>query len=480
MTGSYLLSAVVLLALAALAGCGAADAALPIADLRDIPQNCRAALGPGFADRTLIAPDVQTQLARDYRQVILSPWRDGYCPRSAGEVGAFFDKYAHDGGCGENLVPRDAAWAGKMLPQANLGGYPNCRRRAITVRNTSIRQLPTAECVFRPPGKGVGYPFDQIQESALWANTPLFVAHVSAGGAWAWAESSFATGWVPAADVAFVDDAMVDAWRRHPLAAIVRDGVSLRAPDGAFIATEHIGAVLPFADLPAAARTGRDDGAKPAAGLEVLAAARMPDGTATPIRVRLEPGQAEMFPVPATTGKLADLADLMLGQSYGWGGLYEQRDCSAIARDLFAPLGLYLPRNSSEQARAGKIVPLGGMSGQAKERLILCDAVPMLTLLGAPGHIMLYLGQRDSKALILHSTWGVKVRNPNGAEGYKLIGRCCITTLCPGIELPNIVLPEGDLRHMIDVMVLLDGPFDRLRVRRGGFDRLRPSAEGGR
>ena len=465
---------------AALAGCGAADAALPIADLREIPQNCRAALGPGFADRTLIAPDVQTQLAREYRQAILSPWRDGYLPRSTEEVRALFDKYARDGGCGENLVPRDAAWAGKMLPQANLGGYPNCRRRAIAVRNTSMRQLPTAEPAFLPPGLGIGYPFDRLQESALWANTPLFVAHVSAGGAWAWAESSFAAGWVPAADVAFVDDAMVDAWRRHPLAAIVRDGVSLRAPDGAFIATEHIGAVLPLADSYAPAGAGPGGGTQPAAGLEVLAAARMPDGTATPIRVRLEPGQAEMFPVPATTARLADLADRMLGQSYGWGGLYEQRDCSAMTRDLFAPFGLYLPRNSSEQARSGKVIPLGGMSGQARQRLILRDGIPMLTLLGAPGHIMLYLGQRDGKALILHSTWGVKVRNPGGAEGYKLIGRCCITTLAPGAELPNIILPEADLLRAIEVMVLLDGGDNFNRLKASPFDRLRPSAESDR
>jgi hypothetical protein len=111
------------------------------------------------------------------------------------------------------------------------------------------------------------------------------------------------------------------------------------------------------------------------------------------------------------------------------------------------------------------------MSGQARQRLILRDGIPMLTLLGAPGHIMLYLGRRDGKALIMHSTWGVKVRNPGGAEGYKLIGRCCITTLAPGAELPNIILPEADLLRAIEVMVLLDGPFNRLRP--SPFDRLR-------
>jgi cell wall-associated NlpC family hydrolase len=470
MTGPYLFSTLVLLAPAALAGCGPAEAAPSIADLREIPQNCRAALGPGLADTTLIAPDVQTRLAEEYRQEILSPWRPdtpspgglaAFSADPANEVLAIFCHWPNDT-IGENLQPRPAGWSAALMSEANGQDYPNCRRRAITVRNTSIRQLPTAEPAFLPPGKGVGYPFDRLQESAIWANTPIRVTHVSRSGAWVWAKSCFSAGWVPAGDVAFVDEAIMDAWRTHPLAAIVRDGVSLRSSDGAFVAAEHIGAVLPLADAGGAHAA---PGAPPA-GLDVLAAARMPDGTAKAVRVPLAPRQAEMFPVSATTGRLADLADRMIGQSYGWGGLYQQRDCSAMIRDLFAPFGLYLPRNSSEQARAGQAIPLDGMSDDAKERRIIRDGAPMLTLLGAPGHIMLYLGQRDSKALILHNTWGVKVRQAGGDEGFKLIGRCCITTLRPGIELPNIILPDGDLRHMINVMVRLDGGdnFDRLRA----------------
>lgn len=455
MTGPYVLSTFALIALAALAGCGRPDSALPIADLREIPQDCRAALGSDFIDKTLISPDAQRQLAQAYRRTILSPWRDDYSPSSADEVREPFDMYARNAGCGENLLPREPGWAAGMLPEADLTGYPNCRRRAIAVRNTSIRQLPTIEPVFRLPGRGEGYPFDRLQESAVWANTPLLVAHVSAGGAWVWAQTCFAAGWVSAADVAFVDDALVEAWRTHPLAAIIRDGVCLRGPGGAFIATEHIGAVLPLADA-----------AKPSSGLagakvlEVLAAARMPDGAAKAVRAPLAPGEAGVFPIPPTTSRLAELANLMLGQPYGWGGLYEQRDCSAMIRDLLAPFGLYLPRNSSAQARAGKVAGLAGMSMEAKERLILADGKPMLTLLGAPGHIMLYLGRRDGRVLIMHNTWGVKVRNPDGSEGRKPIGYCCITTLQPGRELPNIFLPEADLRHAIEVMVLLPGAAD--------------------
>ena len=36
----------------------------------------------------------------------------------------------------------------------------------------------------------------------------------------------------------------------------------------------------------------------------------------------------------------------------------------------------------------------------------------------------------------------------------KVIGRCCITTLQPGAELPNIILPAGDPRNSIESIVL--------------------------
>ena len=42
--------------------------------------------------------------------------------------------------------------------------------------------------------------------------------------------------------------------------------------------------------------------------------------------------------------------------NYGWGGLYGQRDCSSMLRDLYAPFGIWLPRNSSRQAKIGKVI----------------------------------------------------------------------------------------------------------------------------
>ena len=340
-----------MLTLSALAGCAAPNDYLPIADLREIPQNCRAALGPDFADRLLLREDQQVALAADYRRKLLSPWDDNYTIRPAAEVRALFTHWQASPGLGENLLPRDPAQTVGLLRDANLDAYPNCSQRAITVRNTSFRQLPTVEPAFLLPGEGLGYPFDRLQESAVWADTPIAVCHASKSGSWLWAESCYSAGWVPANDVAFVDDATVATWRTHPLVAIVRDGVSLRGPEGVFLASVGVGAVLPCDDSAPA---------DPRAAISVRDAARMPDGTAKNVIVKLSEEDAKPWPLRPTRGALADLAGQMLGQSYGWGGLYELRDCSAMTRDLLAPIGLYLPRNSSEQAGAGKVVPLEG------------------------------------------------------------------------------------------------------------------------
>ena len=53
-----------------------------------------------------------------------------------------------------------------------------------------------------------------------------------------------------------------------------------------------------------------------------------------------------------------------------------------------------------------------------------------------PGHIMLYIGQRRGHPLVFHNMWGVRTRN-SGRPGRHIVGKAVITTLAPGMELPD-------------------------------------------
>jgi hypothetical protein len=199
-------------------------------------------------------------------------------------------------------------------------------------------------------------------------------------------------------------------------------------------------------------------------------------------RAAVLPSQACLLPLPLTVRNLGLIANQMLGQPYGWGGLGGYRDCSSTTHDLFVPFGLWLPRDSVDQARAGKAISLRGLSSADKERTVLEKGKPWLTLLRSPGHIMLYIGRRDSRAAMLHNFWGVKTTSEQRAanvneratgprpvedstwretseprpvgSGRLVIARCCITTLTPGAELPNI-LPGGTYLDMMESMVIL-------------------------
>ena len=60
----------------------------------------------------------------------------------------------------------------------------------------------------------------------------------------------------------------------------------------------------------------------------------------------------------------------MMGQPYGWGGYLFNRDCSLAMRDLFVPFGVWLPRNSSAQAKAWQFISFVKASPSGKESII--------------------------------------------------------------------------------------------------------------
>ncbi len=125
-----------------------------------------------------------------------------------------------------------------------------------------------------------------------------------------------------------------------------------------------------------------------------------------------------------------------------------KRDCSSLIRDLFTPFGLWLPRNSREQAEAGRFISLKNLPSAEKEALIIRQGVPWRTLLWTPGHIMLYIGVHQGQPLIFHNFWSIKTRDAAGNKGRVIVGRAAVTTLQPGRELSGGDLPRADVEGM--------------------------------
>jgi len=421
-------------------------------DLRDLPQNLTALLPLASLDQPLLSPEAQAVFLTRFRAAHFGPWGQTNATYSRASALWGLDKLGNGRHFGENLRPLGPGFRAEMEAQVQAFAYPSLARPAIATANTSLRVLPTIRPGFlKPTRPGEGFPFDYWQNSGVWAGTPLIVTHLSADGAWALVETRFAGGWVRVADLAYVDEDFAARWTSLPLLAVTREHTPVLAPaesGGGNLLDGRIGTVLPLL-------------AEDEAGYTALAPVRGANGLAESIVVRIAKADASPMPLAATPRNLASLADQMLGQPYGWGGYLDNRDCSALMLDLFAPLGIFLPRNSSQQAKAGEFLSLKGLSGSEKEALVLSRGVPLLTLLSKPGHIMLYLGQATvegrGRALMLHAIWGLKTLDESKVEGRVVLGRTVVTTLEPGRELPDVARAGTLLETMSGLTLLAPG-----------------------
>ena len=133
--------------------------------------------------------------------------------------------------------------------------------------------------------------------------------------------------------------------------------------------------------------------------------------------------------------------------NYGWGGMYGQRDCSSTLRDMFAPFGIWLPRNSFQQSKIGKVIDLSSLTDDEKIGIIKEKAIPFQTLLYKRGHIVLYVGTINDEIIIFHNTWGIKTKEVE-KEGRVVIGKTIFSTLKLGQNQKNYDKEAEILRNL--------------------------------
>jgi cell wall-associated NlpC family hydrolase len=351
-----------------------------------------------------------------------SPWAEGATGPSLEETQANFRELRDKGGYGENLRPRSAAWFEQMWLLADLDGYPNQKFQAVTVAETDLRSLPTARPIFDAAQGSGGYPFDRLQLTRLSPGTPLLALHLSRDGAWALVYSHLTWGWVPRRDIARLRPEQLRHWRSDRFAAVVKDGAQLRDDEGHLLFLANVGAVLPL--------VSQDFNE-----FQVMAPVAGDGGWAVIKQVSLRADAAVAMPMPLSAANVALVANQFMNQPYGWGGYLGDRDCSALVRDLYVPFGLWLPRNSAEQARqAGQLI---GLAGAGKGEVLSGQGLPFLSLVYLPGHIMIYAGQWAGQHAVLHSVWNLSSSQGQGQgpgqEGP--VGRVVISPLAEGGRL---------------------------------------------
>ncbi len=323
---------------------------------------------------------------------------------------------------GENLQLLKQSFYDATLENANFEKFATLNRQAITLKLVNLRAMPTSDPILLDPSKaGEGFPFDYLQNSTVAANKPLFLSHYSKDKEWAFVESSFAYGWVKTRNIAIIDKKYTDKWQKAEQMFVVKEGVPVYSENNHFLFKTRIGMMFALVD-------------EDRESYQVLAISKYKDMQPLYVKARIKKDVLNKENISFTGKNIVHILNEVASKNYGWGGIYGQRDCSSTLRDFYAPFGLWLPRNSYQQSRAGEVISLDSLTEEQKIQTIKEKAIPFRTLLYKRGHIVLYVGTYNGQVIVFQNVWGVKTVH-NGVEGRFVIGRPVFSTLEIGKNL---------------------------------------------
>ena len=303
----------------------------------------------------------------------------------------------------------------------NLGAIPAHipRQYGLIARYTNQRLLPTDKGLY---AQAYDEDFDELQNSALDIATPVVIRHRSFDGEWVFTTSSLSSGWIHAQDVALSDEEQMRYFWNAPfvMATSPKADIYLDQHRTQFYGSVRMGGRLPAG---AASQDAR----------EILLPRRNSDGTVALSSAFVNAADVQQGYLAYTPRNVLTQAFKMLHQPYGWGGMYGAQDCSRFLQEVFATVGIELPRNSSAQIQTGEALArwTAGTPDEEELRVFNSKDVGGMALLGMKGHIMLYLGVLEGRAYAIHSAWAYRAPGPSG-DKIHVLNRVVVSDLSLG------------------------------------------------
>jgi hypothetical protein len=400
---------------------------------KHLPQSIESFL-PEDSEKRLLPPEKQQSMATTALRDFLSPWfspipEEKFFRKLAKVREKFFRTGAPELYTSSKRpfpvfheIYREAQMACSP-PYLDVSGFPG-----IVTETTYARYLPTDELLLKEPN---AFPFDENIKTLLPAGTPVQVLGAFLPKReWVWVSSSFSCGWCPAKAVAQVSPREVKSFSKKSWKVAIQDDISL-IDHNTYLGRAHIGTLWPV---------GRNRNS-------ILVPIKREDGYCQWKEIPAQESLFADFPWPLTYRAIGNLISVMLGQGYGWGGFLEKRDCSSTIRDLMIPFGIFLPRNSRYQLKEGQAIP-SHLSLEERDAYIRQQGQPFVTIVGFPGHVMLYLGpttlqlgdSRRERAVFFQNIWALATESDR--RGRFVIGQAIVSSLFLGKE------PVTDIPHL--------------------------------
>ncbi|RXJ97302.1 hypothetical protein CRV00_00240 [Malaciobacter molluscorum] len=336
----------------------------------------------------------------------------------------------------QNFSRATKQWFDKQIENSNFDEFKKASKKAIVIKNSALKVFPTIQMMFYNPYKaGEGFPFDYNQNSQIKINTPILISHFSKDKAWAFIKSASVFGWIKVDNIAFVDKNFIKEFMTNNYYIATKDKFNIY--DNFYIEKIQLGTIFPKKEN------------------RYIVAKKDLNHNAYIEYISIDTKNIDKKPLIFNAKNISKVASQLIGEQYGWGGIFNFRDCSSFTQDFFSVFGKYLERNSSKQLNNGRYINIKNLTNQKKKEFIIKNAKPFKTLIHLPGHIMLYIGSKKDEPLVMHNVWGVKTRVFFNTKGRNIIGKNIISTLDFGKELQTY----DDTKNVLDKIesiVILD------------------------
>ena len=252
--------------------------------------------------------------------------------------------------------------------------------------------------------------FDRNQNSALDIGTPIAILHSTKDGLWYYGIGPTSSGWVHSKDIAFGTKEEIDNYLSSKNFIITTSAKTALKIGGSYHDYLRMGVRLPMI-------MSIDDETM------VLVPTSDENGNLVLSNATVKTANIHKGYLKYTPENILLQAFKFLHSPYGWGGMYGEQDCSKFIQEVFATVGVKLPRNSTSQSNVGEVkIELTGLSKSSKHTFLKTSGIVGGTILHLKGHITLYIGEYKGEPYIIHTVWGESSK-------HFALGRTAVTSL---------------------------------------------------
>jgi len=303
-------------------------------------------------------------------------------------------------------------------------------RFGMVLQRADLRSFPTTLRVFSSNDDA---DIDRFQESALFPGTPVAIVHASKDGKWLFVVSPRYAAWIEARFVAEGERAAVLAHAAKAPYRIVtgakpRTVFTREQPQLSELQLD-MGTRVPLASV---APDQVVNGQHPYSAWILDLPLRQADGKLgfAPALLQRNADSAPDY-LPLTRANILRQAFKFLGERYGWGHAYNARDCSGFVSDVYASMGVQMPRNTSAQAVSPAFARTPLKDATPAQRRAAFDALEVGDLIYIPGHVMMMIGRIDGHPYVIHDTNGGSLSDGAGGTRSLHLNGVSVTPLEP-------------------------------------------------